>query len=168
MTNELESIIDSPVDIKRLIRKLKFSLDDLEGAALAQPGLRLEAGRFRAQIGLKSASMKRQLTRIIGKKSLKIRRREDRTTESAIKNALSLDDEVQKAQKEFDTLEVYETFTKDLVDAYTERSMAINMLTRIRASEINSNIAAVKGADEVNKINKRARHIRDRYNSLED
>lgn len=164
---ELIELLQSPVDVKRLVRKLEFSLDDLEGAAEIQPRLRLEAGRFRAQIGLKAANAKRRLARVIGKKSLRLRRSGDYKTEGAVKNKLSLDGKVQKYQKEFDTLEVYSEFSHDLMEAYKERSMAVSVLTRLRASEMSSQIAAVKGEEEVEALRKKARHVRDHYNDLE-
>ena len=83
---DLIEILQSPVDIKRLIKKLKFSSDDLENAAEIQPSLRLEAGKFRAQIGLKEANARRRLNRIVGKKSLRLRKSGDYKTEVAVKH----------------------------------------------------------------------------------
>lgn len=166
--NELIELLQSPVDIKRLVRKLKFSLDDLESSAAQQPSLRLEAGKFRAQIGLKTANSKRRLARVIGKKSLHLRKSGEYKTEGAVKNKLSLDEKVQKLQKEFDTLEVYSEFTKDLIAAYTERSMALSVLNKLRGSEISSHIAAIKGDEEVEHMRKRARHLSKEYSKYNE
>lgn len=168
MNNELIELIQAPVDVKRLVRKLAFSMDDLEGAAEVQPKLRLEAGRFKAQMGLSAASAKRKLARVVGKKSLYLRKSGDYKTEGAVKNKLSLDHKVQRLQKEYDTYEVYSEFAHDLLSAYTERSMAVSVLTRLRASEVNSQIAAVKGEEEVEVLRKKARHVRDKFAELED
>lgn len=72
MQTDLIELLQSPVDVKRLVRKLKFSIDDLESAAEEQPRLRLEAGKFKAQMGLNKASSKRKLARIVGKKVFKV------------------------------------------------------------------------------------------------
>src|SRR5271157_109878 len=104
---QLQEFIDKPVDIKKLVDRLVFDLDDLEHAAQKQPKLRLEVGRLKAQMALNVSTLKRRLSRIVGRKSLKIRHREDRITESAIKNSLSLDDEVQVAQKKLERAEAY-------------------------------------------------------------
>jgi|ERR1039458_4545241 hypothetical protein len=168
MTNDLIELLQSPVDVRRLCRKLKFSMDDLEGAAEQQPSLRLEAGKFKAQLGLQVANAKRRLARIVGKKSLRLRRSGEYKTEGAVKNKLALDSKVQRLQKQFDTLEVFSEFAHDMVEAYKERSMAVSVLTRLRSSEINSNIAAVKGDMEVEGMRKKARHLSNTYNALED
>ena len=165
---ELIELLQSTVDVKRLIRKLKFSLDDLENAAEQQPSLRLEAGKFRAQLALEKGSIRRRLARQVGKQSLKLRRDGDYKTEGAIKNKLSQDTKIQRLQKQFDTLEVYSDFAHDLHSAYTERSMAISMLTRLRASEMSSHLNAVKGDEEVESMRKKARHLSDKYGELED
>ena len=168
MQTDLIELLQSPVDVKRLVRKLKFSIDDLESAAEEQPRLRLEAGKFKAQMGLNKASSKRKLARIVGKKSLKLRRSGEYKTEGAVKNKLALDSKVQRYQKAFDDYEVYSEFADDLMQAYTERSMAVNILTRLRSSEINSNIAAVKGDEEVEKMRHRARRLSDKHAELEE
>jgi hypothetical protein len=168
MQTELIELLQSPVDVKRLVKKLKFSIEDLESAAEEQPRLRLEAGKFKAQMGLNKASSKRKLGRIIGKKSLKLRKSGEYKTEGAVKNKLALDSKVQRYQKAFDTYEVYSEFADDLMQAYTERSMAVNILTRLRSSEINSNIAAVKGDEEVQRMRKKARHLSSRHNMMEE
>ena len=46
--------------------------------------------------------------------------------------------------------------------------MAVNILTRLRSSEINSNIAAVKGDEEVEKMRHRARRLSDKHAELEE
>jgi hypothetical protein len=167
MNYHLIELLQSPVDVKRLVRKLKFSVDALEKAAEEQPSLRLEAGKFRAQIALDMQSAKRKLLRVIGKKSLSLRKSGDYKTEGAVKNKLSLDSKVQRLQKEYDTLEVYNTFTKDIMEAYTERSMAVNVLTKLRSSEVSSHLASIKGDSVVEELSKKAKHIRDTYDELE-
>lgn len=168
MSDTLLDIIGAPVDIKKLVSRLTFDLDDLEKAEHRQPRLRLEAGRFRAQIALKEKSVKRKLNRLIGKKSLRIRDLGEHKTEAAVKNVLSQDREVQKAQKKADTLEVYSDFAKDLMEAFKERSMALSNLTRLRSAEIGSHLASVKGEDEVDRIRKRAERMHHRLDDMDD
>lgn len=166
--SELQYYIDKPVDIRKLVDRLTFDIDDLEEAAIKQPKLRLEAGRLKAQMALNTSTLKRRLARIVGKKSLKIRHREDRITESAIKNSLSLDDEVQKAQKHFDKSEAYSELVSQLVECYKERTMMISVLTRLRASEINSQIASVRGEEEMKSMRHKARNVKDQFAEFEE
>jgi hypothetical protein len=163
---ELLALLESPVDVKRLIRKLAFNMDALESAAQNQPRLRLEAGRLKAQVALEQSTLKRRLSRIIGKKSIRARRHGEKVTEGAVKNALSLDEEVQDAQKKFDKSEAIDVIVNQLLEAYKDRSMMISVLTRLQASEISSRLAAVKGDEEVRELHKRARKIQKEWEDL--
>lgn len=154
---ELLLFINKPVDLKRLVRKVTFDLDDLERAAQQQQDLRLEAGRFKAQAALLVANRKRRLLKVVGRKSLKIRHREDKVTESSIKNSLSLDSKVQSLQKKYDNAEVYYEAASQVVEVFKERAMMLSILTRLRASEISSNVASVQGKSKLKDMKKRAR-----------
>lgn len=163
---ELLALLESPVDVKRLIRKLKFNVDGLESAAQSQPSLRLEAGRLKAQVTLEQSTLKRRLSKIIGKKSIKARKYGEKVTEGAVKNTLSLDDEVQEAQKKFDKSEAVDVIVNQLLEAYKDRSMMISVLTRLQASEISSRLASVKGDEEVRDLHKKASKIQKEWEDL--
>ncbi len=165
---ELVEMLERPVDVKRLVRKLFFDIDDLEHAGLQQASLYLESGRFRAQTALRSASYKRKLSRMTGKKSIRIRRRGDNLTETAIKTQLSMDDEIQSLQKKCDEFGVYEEFGKQLTEAYKERIMVLAILARLKASEMNSELRNVKNAEESGRLRKRAEQVRKTFEELED
>jgi len=159
-------MLERAVDVKRLVDKLFFDIDDLETAALKQPTLYLESGRFRAQVSLSLASYKRKLSRLTGKKSMRVRKHSDNLTETAIKTQLSMDSEIQSLQKKLDDYQVYEGFSKDLMEAYKERIMVIAILSRLRASEMNSELRHAQSEDEVERIRKRASKVRKSFEEL--
>jgi len=161
--NNLLKALSKPVDVRRLIDKLAFDLDDLEDAAMHQPSLRLKSGRLQVQMMLRKSQLKRELAAIIGKKSIRIRRKHGNSyTATAIKNELGYDSEVRHAQRKLDEAEALEAYAADLTESYKERSMAILNLTKLRASETNSELRAVKNQSEVEAMRKKAHHMRNR------
>jgi len=166
--NKILLWIEQPVDLRKLLKRLSFSADGLEMAALRQPTLQTEVGRLRAQIFIRKSGLKRKLARIKAKKGLKIRQRgEEKLTETAIKSQLDLDADVNEMQKKFDFAEAYELAVEDLREAYKERNMIIGFLTRLRASEMSSELRSIKDEQEVKKMKKRSREARKRFRELE-
>jgi|HubBroStandDraft_2_1064218.scaffolds.fasta_scaffold658510_1 hypothetical protein len=168
VNREIVELLEKPVDVKSLVDKLFFSADDLETAALKQPKLYLEAGRFRAQSALESARLKRKLFKESGIRSLKIRRNSDAKTEGAVKSKLSQSSTIQNLQKRVDQCEVYEEFAKQLVESYKERLMVVAILARLKASEISSELRHVKNAEQVDSMRKRAHKVRKSFDELGD
>jgi len=167
---ELIELLDRPVKLRKLVEKLFFELDDLEYAALHQPKLYLETGRFRAQQALLLNARKRKLTQVIGTKSLRIRRKHqgEKYTEGAIKNELSQNTKLRKLQRMVDNSEVYLEFASQLSEAYKERMMILNILGKIRASEISSELRSAAGEEVVERMRKKANKVRDRFSELGD
>lgn len=165
---DLLKALTKPVDVKKLIDQLAFDLDDLEEASMNQPKLRLRAGRVNRQMMLKKAALKRELSAIIGKKSIHIRQKHGNSyTATAIKNELGYDSDVRHAQKKFDEAEAVEAFAGDLADCFKERSMVLLSLTRLRGSEVASELRAVKGHEEIDGLREKARHMRSRFKEEE-
>lgn len=164
INRDIVELLEKPVDIKRLVDKLFFSADDLESAALKQPTLYLEAGRFRAQSSLEASRLKRKLLKESGIRSLKIRN--SVKTEGAVKSKLSQSHTIQDLQKRVDESEVYEEFSKQLTESYKERLMVIAILARLKASEVNSELRHVKNAEEVSKMRQRAHKVRKSFDEL--
>lgn len=166
--NELIELISRPVNLKKLVDRLFFEPDDLEYAALKQPKLYLETGRFRAQQALKLSSLKRRLVKIIGLKSLKIRQKHagEKLTEAAIKNQLSQSRKVQMLERSVDNAEVYVEFASQLSEAYKERMMILNILGKIRASEISSELRSAASEEVVDRMRKKANKVRERMSEL--
>lgn len=160
--------IEQPIDLHRLLKRLSFQADGLEEAALRQPKLQSDVGRLRAQIFIRKSSLKRRLARTRAKKGLKIRHRESGLTETFIKSQLDLDPDVERMQKKLDYAEAYELAVDDLREAYKERNMIIGFLTRLRSAEMNNDLRSVEGEREVDKMRKRARKARKRFQELED
>lgn len=167
INREIVELLERPVDVKRLVDKLFFNADDLETAALKQPTLYLEAGRFRAQSSLELSRLKRKLAKTLGIKSLKIRQGRTGLTETAIKSRLSTSHTIQSIQKRVDESEVYEEFAKQLTESYKERLMVLAILSRLKASEISSEIRKVKNAETVDAMRKKAHKVRKHFRELE-
>ena len=165
---DLMLLLAEPVDVKKLVDRLQFSMDTLELAAMEQPKLYLRAGRFRAQSILRMSKLRRRLQSISGEKSLKIRQKRSGLTETAIKGRLTLDPEVSHAQRKYDEAEVLDEFAKQLSEAYKERLMAIGMLVKLTASEISSELRSVKGKAAVEMMDKRMEHLRKRLPEMEE
>ena len=166
VNRDIVELLEREVDVKRLVDKLFFNIDNLEIAALKQPKLYLEAGRLRAQAALEVGTLKRKLGKIYGEESIKIRHKRTGLTETAIKSKISMNHEVQSAQKQLDNAEVYEEFAKQLTEAYKERLMVIAVLSRLRASEVSSELRAVKNNETVQGMRKRAHQARKHFEEL--
>jgi hypothetical protein len=168
INREIVELLEKSVDVKRLVDKLFFSADDLETAALKQPTLYLEAGRFRAQSSLELSRLKRKLAKTLGVKGLKIRHNSKGLTETAIKSRLSTSHTIQDLQKRVDDFGIYEEFAKQLTESYKERLMVIAILSRLKASEISSELRHVKNAEQVDSMRKRAHKVRKSFEELGD
>lgn len=168
---EIVEMLEQSVDVRRLVRKLFFRADNLETASLSQPSLYIEAGRFQAQSAGKVSTAKRRLLRISGEESIKIRHKHDVTTEGAVKARLSLNHEIRNAQKEVDQSEVIYEFAKQLTEAYKERLLVLNILAKLKASEISSELRSVRGqaaTDVMRKQAKRARRLMEEAEEQDD
>ena len=167
INQELVELLEHPVDVKRLVDRLFFSADDLETAALKQPKLFLETGKFRAQSALRVAKLKRRLGRVSAEAAIKVRSKGDKTTESAVKNSLAMNHKVQHAQRLLDQAEVYDDFSKQLSEAYKERIMVIAILARLKAAEVNSHLREAQSEETISRMSKKARAVRNRFDGLD-
>ena len=122
---DLMDILAEPVDVRKLVDRLQFSMSNLEEAAMEQPKLYLRAGRFRAQSILRVSQLRRRLIALSGEKSIKIRQHKEGLKEAEYKGRLALDPEVKRAQRKYDEAEVLDEFAKQLSEAYKERLMAL-------------------------------------------
>lgn len=168
VNRDIVEMLERPVDVKRLVDKLFFRADDLETAALKQPTLYLESGRFRAQSTLEFKRLKRKLETEVGIRSLKIRQQSDVKTEGAVKSRLSKSHTIKSLQERVDKAEVYEEFAKQLTESYKERLMVLAILSRLKASEISSEIRKVRNAETVDSMRKRANNVRKHFSELGD
>lgn len=164
----LLEVLAKPVDVRRLVDDLPFDLDTLEDASVNQPKLRLRAGRLRIQMLFRKAQLNRRLQAIIGKKSIRIRRRHGNSyTATAIKNELGYDPEVRRAQRKFDAADALEKFAYDITECYKERSMMLVSLGKQRGSEISSEIRSAQGRAEVEALREKARRKRQELERME-
>jgi hypothetical protein len=168
ISRELVEVLERSVDVKRLVDKIYFSIDNLEKAAANQPGLQLEVGRLRFQTMIKKSSLKRRLAKITGERGLKIRQKDDIRTEGAVKGKLALDPEVMSIQKKYDTAEAYDLFAESLRETVKERLMAIGIIAKLKNSEMQADIRSAQGEEVVEKMRKKARHARKQFTELEE
>lgn len=166
INREVVELLERDVNVRRLVDKLFFDADNLELAALKQPKLYLEAGKFRAQSALRLSTLRRKLARKMGELAISYRKRKG-GKETSIKNAVSQDREVQHYQKQVDEAEVYDEFAKQLVEAYKERLMVIAILTKLKVSEMSSQLRLMQSEDTVKAMRKRAHKTRKAFSMLE-
>ena len=164
----LVEVLERPVDVKKLVDRLFFAEDNLEKAATYQPTLQLEVGRLRFQTMIKKSSLKRRLAKITGERGLKIRKHDEIKTEGAVKGKLALDPEVMHMQKKFDMAEAYDVFAEGLRETVKERLMAIGIIAKLRSSEMSAEIRSAQGEEVVEKMRKKARDARKRFEELEE
>lgn len=165
---ELVEILETPVDIKKLVDKLFFAPDALERAALSQPKYQFEVGRLRTQMYLNKSSLRRKLSRLNGKKGLKLRQKHDLKTEGAVKERLTLDPEIREAQRAYDRAEAYDLAIEDLREAYKERNMVIGFITKLRTAEMMATLGRVRGEEATEKLRKRADSVRKKFKELDE
>jgi hypothetical protein len=168
ISRELVELLEREVDVKHLVDKLFFSVDDLETAAIKQPKYYLEAGRFRSQAALRVSTLKRRLARINGEASLKIKHNRTGMTATELKYEVSSSRKVQETQKKLDMAEVLYEFASQLTESYKERLMVIAILSRIQVSEMNSSLRSVQNEETVKAMRHRAHKARARFEELED
>jgi hypothetical protein len=167
ISRELVELLEREVDVKHLVDKLFFNIDDLEGAAIKQPKYYLEAGRFRSQAILRVSTLKRRLARINGEASLKIKHNRTGMTATELKYEVTSSRKVQEIQKKLDMAEGYYEFASQLTEAYKERLMVIGILSKIRVSEMSSELRHVQNEETVNAMRHRAKKARDHFEELE-
>lgn len=159
-------LLEKPVDVKRLVSKLYFKIDELEDAALEQPTLFLRAGRFQAQSALTNSTLRRRFARTSGEHSIHARHKREGKTETAIKNQVVLNKHVQSAQRKLDHAEAVYEFSKQLTETFKERLMVLSILARLRASETNSELRSVKNEEVVSSMRKKAHKARKQLEEL--
>lgn len=163
----LQEILEAPVNLLRLIRRLQIDEDALEQAALEQPGLLLESSRYRAKkmrrraMALIDAEVIRAQTglglrasKYDGSKAL---------TEKAVTDKTLLSPKYRKAKRKLERLYVEEEWAKSLVTAYMHRLSVLKLLVEIRNTDMHSEIRQAKSKMAVDSMRKRAERIREGY-----
>jgi hypothetical protein len=158
---ELRDYLKQPVDVLALIKKLDFSEEDFEGAAMEQPALYLDAARLRVQKMRKRAQAKiasetekaQARIRIQGT----IQEKNDRTT---------LKKTVRVAERAYEFALSVEEFTKGLMRAFEERDKAIAIIKDARWAESGNVVRRLKEKEGRELARKAQQNVRDRYRNL--
>jgi len=160
---ELRDYLKQPVDVLALIKKLDFSEEDFEGAAMEQPALYLDAARLRVQKMRKRAQAKiasetekaQARIRIQGT----IQEKNDRTT---------LKKTVRMAERAYEYALSVEEFCKGLMRAFEERDKAIAIIKDARWAEAGNVVRRVKEKEGRDLARRAQQDVRQRYSKLRE
>lgn len=164
---EIVELLEKPVNIKRLIKRLYFKVDQLEDAALDQPTLHLRAGRFQAQAALQASDLRRRLAKLNAKTAIHVRNKKGEKTETAVKHKVLLYPKMQEYQKRVDHAEAVYEFSKFINESFRERLIVLSILNKLRSAEIGSELRSVKSEERVQHMRKKAHEARRRLEELE-
>jgi hypothetical protein len=142
MANEFLDYLKEPVKFKRLLGDLDFPEEELARAAREQPSLFLEASRYRVRCMRRRIRAKAALESVYSEVALRYREKKqaDKLTEKAIANKVIAHPNVITAQKELDSAEVAEEYSKLLVEAYRQRKDACKILADILGQEMHAEV----------------------------
>lgn len=164
MGNILEQV-DVEIDVEKLIRKLPFDVDNFESAAMEQPTLYLQAGRYRAKCLLNRARVELAMDTAKASASLALRKPQDekKPTEKAIENRVLTSSDVVTLRKKFYIAQTAEEWSRQLVEAYRQRLLVLKIVGDSRNSEISAELRAVKNRSAVDAVRREADKVRKSY-----
>lgn len=165
---EVLEMLRAPVDVRRLIDRLAFDVDNFERANMEQPRLSLEAGRYRTQAALLKARLELQLETREADLGIALRKKSEHAkrapTEKALSGRIVLDPEVQVLRKRLYLAEITEIWAKQLAEAYQYQRLAVlKVIGDIRASEIANELRTVKEKAAVDGLRRQAERVREKY-----
>ena len=161
--DELREYIAKPVDVLELIRKLGFSEENVETAAMEQPTLYLDASRLYVKTMRRRAQTKMAAETEKAKARLRIQGTvQEKTDRSLLKK------DVRVAQRAFDTAEQHETFAKSLMDAVRMQKNAIAIVMDGRWAEAGSVMRRSKEREGRELAHKVQSDVRQRYRGLRE
>ena len=168
---QLEEIFSKPVNLRKVISQITFSEDQLERASMTQPGLYLEASRYRTLKMRKKAKAFLQLEMVRAEVSLRYRKKQlggKALTEGAIKDRVMVDQEVVTARQAYERALEEEEWAKGLMVVFQQRLSVIKVVTEIRNSEMASEVRQVKEQMATAGMRKAAERYRDKMDSGEE
>src|ERR1039458_6308655 len=158
---ELRDYLKQPVDVLALIKKLAFSEEDFEGAAMEQPALYLDAARLRVQKTRQRAQAK------IGFETEKAQARiriqgtvQEKSDRSTLKAA------VRNAERHYEFALSVEEFCKGLMRAFEERDKAIAIIKDARWAESRNVVPRLKEKEGRELARRAQQDVRQRYSNL--
>lgn len=169
--SEITELLAAPIDVRRLVSKLAFNLDNFEQANMEQPRLYLEAGRYRTKAALDKARAELQLEVTMAETGAQWRERPTSgkaMTEKAIADKITLNKEVIKLRQRAYMAKVTEEWAKQLLEAYSQRLMVLGIIGKVRSSEIASELRAVKEQAAIQVVRREAEKVRRKLGSQGD
>ncbi len=166
-TSEILEQLEKPVDVKRLMDKLSFALDNFEQANAEQPRLYLEAGRYCTMAVLRKARAEIRLETTQAEYGVRLRQKKQELgsksiTDKAVQSVIDSSEEIIQLKTKSAMSKSMEVWAKQLVEAYNHRLQVLNNITKIRSAETSSNIRTAKEEAEVKQIRQKAREVRRR------
>lgn len=170
---EIEGVIGAQVKLQRLIKKLDFSEEDIEHAAMEQPTLAYEAARYRIQIMRERVQAEMAYEAKVSRYQARYREKKGdngkrELTEGAVKDKVARLPRIRKLRRKYEMLMVVEEFARSLVFLYNQRLDCIKAVISVRKYEGSADFRKM-AEDEARKKSKKLRdEARRRYSSLDD
>jgi hypothetical protein len=168
---DILDIVDAPVKLQRLIRKLDFSEEDVEHAAMEQPTLAYEAARFRVQKMkervqaeiLFESKVSRYQARFREKKGDNGKRE---LTEGAVKDRVARLPVIRRLRRKYEMLMIAEEFAKSMTFLYNQRLNCIELIVSVRRHEGSADFRKVVEAQAKKKSHKLYKEARRRFSEV--
>lgn len=166
-TNEILEFVQKPVEVRGLMKRLSFDLDNFELEGKQQARLYLEAGRYHTQAVLRRARLELRTEALeadlgIQYKS-KVTKDKKPLTDKAVSNRVQTNPDRIAAREKLALAEATEVWSKQLLEAFRQREQMLKMVGGMRQSEISSELRSVKEKGIVDQMAKKAKRVRDEY-----
>jgi len=153
-----------PLDILNLLAKVDFAPENVVQAAAENSVLFVEAAQYRLAQLERKASAKMNWERERAERELHIRNEakvcDEKLTEGHIAAKLLLDREVSKKAAALAQAEIYETYSRLVVEAFQMRRDCLQIVKGMVKEEYSAQAAVEAGAEKMRETRKR---LRDRF-----
>ena len=168
---DIMDVLNEHVNLRRLVRKLDFSEEEVERAAFEQPSLFYEAVRLRVQKMRDRVEANLKYQERYTRYSVKYRSRKNsggqrKMTEGHVKDSIARKPEIRELQRKVEQAKVLEEFTALLVRTFGQRHNAIRVIVDARKAEGSVELGKMKEEKVRKKIRKLAKDVKSRYHSL--
>lgn len=166
--NILDDYLDRTVDLKKLIRRIDFTDESVEDAALEHPKLFLRATRFRVQKMRDRVEAELAYEARMANLSAKYQQRTDdkgkrKLTEGAVKAKVQLDPKIGRLKRTMEMSLVYEKFSELLIETYRKREFAIKIIIDARWAEAGKGFKKLKEEEAKGLSRKMRNEITNKY-----
>lgn len=137
---ESESVASNKIDVVGLLNQMDFSPDNVVDAAAVNPVLFVRAIKYRLQCLEEKVRLERSLKRLSAETELAIRSEaksnDDKITENHIRAKLLLDEDVSEAIKLSEEAEVYDEYSKLVVEGFRMRRDCLKIVSDMTRDEM--------------------------------